>query len=126
MLLGDDEHGRPLYEWRWKRDQKKSFRNYPQPLWLGDSSLTGRTIKARPKSQTTSRFSVVGKPSTQKRQQSQYEPAHVRTAAAPRLRIPRITKRDQSRRLHDLISIYANPDPCGRAKGLRRYGAADC
>jgi len=44
MLLGDDEHGRPLYEWRWKTDQKKSFRNFPQPLWLGDSSLTGRTI----------------------------------------------------------------------------------
>src|SRR3569623_1952835 len=97
MLLGDDEHGRPIYEWRWKTDQKKSYRNFQQPLWLGDSSLTGRTIKARPKSQTTRRISVVGKPSTQIRPQSQYEPAHVSTAAAPRLRIPRITNRDQSR-----------------------------
>lgn len=44
MSLGDDEHGRPLYEWRWNTDQKAFFRNFKQPLWLGNSPLVGCTV----------------------------------------------------------------------------------
>jgi hypothetical protein len=44
LLLGDYEEGWKLYEWRWKRDGAgSSARNFPQPLWLGQASLAGKT-----------------------------------------------------------------------------------
>jgi tetratricopeptide (TPR) repeat protein len=44
LLLRDFEHGWPEYEWRWKSKQKKSIRNFTQPLWLGVESLLNKTI----------------------------------------------------------------------------------
>lgn len=46
LLQGDFEEGWKLYEWRWKRDDidKKAIRTFQQPLWLGEESLTDKTI----------------------------------------------------------------------------------
>jgi len=44
ILLGDFEGGWPLFEWRWKDDQKDAVRNFKQPLWLGEQSISGKTI----------------------------------------------------------------------------------
>ena len=44
LLMGDFAQGWRLYEWRWKGYAKKNFRNYPQPLWLGNAALTNKTI----------------------------------------------------------------------------------
>eukprot|EP01037_Dinobryon_pediforme_P016485 gene16485-16664_t len=47
LLLGNFREGFLRYEWRWKKSGLPSFnekRNYPQPLWLGDQSLQGKTI----------------------------------------------------------------------------------
>lgn len=45
LLGGDFEHGWPLYEWRWKTDHFSSpHRDFPHPLWLGESSLAGKTV----------------------------------------------------------------------------------
>jgi tetratricopeptide (TPR) repeat protein len=44
MLLGDYQEGWSLNEWRWKTDQKNFARNFKQPLWLGDHSISGKTI----------------------------------------------------------------------------------
>jgi len=42
---GNYELGWELFEWRWKLgSQRDSFRHYDQPLWLGQESLTGKTI----------------------------------------------------------------------------------
>jgi tetratricopeptide (TPR) repeat protein len=45
LLLGDIEGGMRKHEWRWKttllRDRKRDF---PQPLWLGDDTIEGKTI----------------------------------------------------------------------------------
>ena len=45
LTLGDFNAGWKAYEWRWKTgafaNQRRSFR---QPLWLGDASLSGKTI----------------------------------------------------------------------------------
>ncbi len=44
LLLGEYLEGWPLYEWRWKDDQKDAVRNFKQPLWLGEQSISGMTI----------------------------------------------------------------------------------
>ncbi len=46
LLLGNYEEGWHMYEWRWKsKDCKSAYRNYPQPLWLGNpGQLRGKTI----------------------------------------------------------------------------------
>lgn len=45
LLLGDFDQGWKLYEWRWKASyQKDLVRNFPQPLWLGEQSLAGKTL----------------------------------------------------------------------------------
>jgi tetratricopeptide (TPR) repeat protein len=45
LLLGDFNRGWEGYEWRWKQDTSLSpKRVFPQPLWLGNASLHGRTI----------------------------------------------------------------------------------
>jgi len=45
LLKGDFARGWDLYEWRWKSGKTQKFmRNFPQPLWLGDFPLEGRTI----------------------------------------------------------------------------------
>ena len=45
LLLGDFALGWKEYEWRWKLEQREtSRRHFPQPLWLGDQPVAGRTI----------------------------------------------------------------------------------
>ena len=45
LMDGDFAQGLELYEWRWKKDDFTSpERNFQQPLWLGDNTLTGKTI----------------------------------------------------------------------------------
>lgn len=45
LLLGDFETGWQKYEWRWSTEQMRDFqRRFPQPLWLGQESLQGKTI----------------------------------------------------------------------------------
>jgi Flp pilus assembly protein TadD len=45
LSLGDYLSGWELFEWRWKtKAQKNSFRQYPQPLWLGGESLKDKRI----------------------------------------------------------------------------------
>jgi tetratricopeptide (TPR) repeat protein len=45
LLLGDYQAGWPGYEWRWRREQMRpQLRAFPQPLWLGQEPLQGRTI----------------------------------------------------------------------------------
>jgi hypothetical protein len=45
LSLGDYQSGWELFEWRWKtKAQKNSFRQYPQPLWLGVESLKDKKI----------------------------------------------------------------------------------
>lgn len=45
LLMGDFERGWKQYEWRWKcADVPALPRNFPQPLWLGEEDLAGRTI----------------------------------------------------------------------------------
>ncbi len=45
LLRGDLVRGWELFEWRWASEQMKPMkRTFPQPLWLGQESLAGRTI----------------------------------------------------------------------------------
>ncbi|MSP01736.1 MAG: glycosyltransferase family 41 protein [Acetobacteraceae bacterium] len=44
MLLGDYPGGGLLYEARWTSGQLAPKRQWPRPLWLGQSSLAGKTI----------------------------------------------------------------------------------
>ena len=44
LLLGDFEHGWPKYESRWKTEQLDKLRDFPVPIWLGDSPIDGKTI----------------------------------------------------------------------------------
>ena len=45
LLLGDYDAGWRLYEWRWKTASFiNTARHYPQPLWLGEQALTGKTL----------------------------------------------------------------------------------
>ncbi len=44
LALGDYKEGWKLYEWRWKTLLKGLERSFDKPLWLGDASLSGKTI----------------------------------------------------------------------------------
>ena len=45
LVSGNFEQGWPLYEWRWNlNDPNFVRRNYPQPVWLGDESVQGKTV----------------------------------------------------------------------------------
>jgi tetratricopeptide (TPR) repeat protein len=45
LLKGDFASGLPLYEWRWKFGLlNENTLAFPQPLWLGKESLSGKTI----------------------------------------------------------------------------------
>jgi tetratricopeptide (TPR) repeat protein len=47
LLAGEYEKGWADYEWRWKDESGwviKEKRNFPQPLWLGQETLSGKTI----------------------------------------------------------------------------------
>ncbi|WP_413196736.1 tetratricopeptide repeat protein [Pararobbsia alpina] len=45
LEMGRFEQGWPAYEWRWQRETLKHTRRmFPQPLWLGETSLEGKTI----------------------------------------------------------------------------------
>jgi len=42
LLAGDLGRGWELYEWRWRYELAP--RNFPQPLWLGEEDIVGKTI----------------------------------------------------------------------------------
>ena len=45
LLVGDFEEGWKEHEWRWKtKQQRPTVRHFPQPLWLGEELLVGKTI----------------------------------------------------------------------------------
>jgi tetratricopeptide (TPR) repeat protein len=45
LQAGDFEQGWAGYELRWQEEQLRPFvRNFPQPLWLGESALKGKTM----------------------------------------------------------------------------------
>jgi hypothetical protein len=44
ILTGQFAEGWQLYEWRWQDTGKLQARSYPQPLWLGDADLNGKTL----------------------------------------------------------------------------------
>jgi len=45
ILMGDYIEGWQLYEWRWKQEHNiNSIRPYKQALWLGNESLTNKTL----------------------------------------------------------------------------------
>jgi hypothetical protein len=47
LLQGDFKRGFAEYEWRWKDEEISAIsgkREFPQPLWLGDRPLEGKTI----------------------------------------------------------------------------------
>src|SRR6185503_17319552 len=45
LLVGEFEEGWRLHEWRWKiRAMAGLARGFPEPLWLGDGRLDGKTI----------------------------------------------------------------------------------
>jgi hypothetical protein len=45
LLLGDFLNGWRAYEWRWRcKDRFRARRDFEQPLWLGEESLSGKTI----------------------------------------------------------------------------------
>ena len=45
LALGDFEGGFAAYEWRWRKSNLVSpLRAFPQPLWLGQEPLRGKTI----------------------------------------------------------------------------------
>lgn len=45
LRRGDFEAGWEKYEWRWRTSLQEKFRrNLPQPLWLGQAPLDGKTI----------------------------------------------------------------------------------
>lgn len=49
LLTGNFETGWKLYEWRWKTDHFiKHERNFPQPLWLGEQPISGKTLLIHP------------------------------------------------------------------------------
>jgi len=48
LLLGDFAAGWPLYEWRWQDQQQDSARQFPQPLWLGELPIAGKTVLIYP------------------------------------------------------------------------------
>jgi len=45
LLIGDFERGWQKYEWRWKKEPLiHQLRTYPQPLWLGETPIAGKTV----------------------------------------------------------------------------------
>ncbi len=44
LLLGRFEQGWRQYEWRKKGDKAIATRSFPQPLWLGEEKITGKTL----------------------------------------------------------------------------------
>ena len=45
LLMGDFERGWEQHEWRWKWDDFPSpKRDFPQPLWLGEEDIAGKTV----------------------------------------------------------------------------------
>src|SRR6185312_14544720 len=45
LRLGEFAAGLKQYEWRWKREERAGTqRHYPQPLWLGEVPVAGKTI----------------------------------------------------------------------------------
>ncbi|MDD5298545.1 MAG: tetratricopeptide repeat protein [Rhodocyclaceae bacterium] len=44
LLTGDLRHGLPDYEYRWGQLGAAPPRSFPQPLWLGETDLAGKTI----------------------------------------------------------------------------------
>jgi Flp pilus assembly protein TadD len=44
LALGDLEAGLPKFEYRWQATLRAARRSFPQPLWLGDAEVAGRTI----------------------------------------------------------------------------------
>jgi hypothetical protein len=44
LTLGDYELGWELYEWRWKSSLKEYVREFSEPLWLGETSISGKTL----------------------------------------------------------------------------------
>ena len=45
LLLGDLHLGFVSYLWRWRTETFQVIkRNYPQPVWLGESSVSGKTV----------------------------------------------------------------------------------
>lgn len=45
LLVGKFDLGWELYEWRWEKENSvKGRRSFPQPLWLGNEDITGKTI----------------------------------------------------------------------------------
>jgi tetratricopeptide (TPR) repeat protein len=44
LLAGDYDEGWNLYEWRWKGVQENVIRYFPQPLWLGEQPISGKTL----------------------------------------------------------------------------------
>ena len=44
LLLGRFEQGWRLYEWRKRRDEPVAARSFPQPLWLGQQDIAGKTL----------------------------------------------------------------------------------
>lgn len=44
LLSGNFVGGWRLYEWRWQADSREYVRDFAQPVWLGGSSLSGKTL----------------------------------------------------------------------------------
>jgi tetratricopeptide (TPR) repeat protein len=44
LLMGRFEQGFRQYEWRKKCDEPAAVGSYPQPLWLGEENITGKTL----------------------------------------------------------------------------------
>jgi tetratricopeptide (TPR) repeat protein len=45
LVTGDFSRGWPEYEWRWKKAaMARARRHFPQPLWLGEEEISGKTI----------------------------------------------------------------------------------
>jgi Flp pilus assembly protein TadD len=44
MLLGDLRRGLPMFEWRWGMMPANHKRPMPEPPWLGDTDIAGRTL----------------------------------------------------------------------------------
>lgn len=44
LLLGEYIEGWQLFEWRWKKTKQTDKRNFTEPAWLGDKSISGKTI----------------------------------------------------------------------------------
>jgi tetratricopeptide (TPR) repeat protein len=44
LLLGRFEQGWRRYEWRKRRDKPIAARSFPQPLWLGEEDIAGKTL----------------------------------------------------------------------------------